>query len=82
MRQKLKDIFATIEPGDNDWSWRSQFLWLEKNRAAQLCDLTWSMFRQGQKEPILIGDDERLWDGHHRLYVAYGLGWDEIETIS
>jgi ParB-like chromosome segregation protein Spo0J len=32
----------------------------------------------GVKEPLLLGDDGRVWDGHHRLFVARCLG---IETL-
>ena len=33
----------------------------------------WDIYYNGQQEPVLIGDDQRLWDGHHRVYALVGL---------
>jgi hypothetical protein len=40
----------------------------------EMAPLLDSVVAEGFREPILIGDDGRLWDGHHRLAVALAFG--------
>lgn len=78
---KLVDIFATVEPGDNNWAWCNQFKWLENNHWPELKALTRDVVTNGQQTPIHIGSDGRLWDGHHRLWVFYTLRWTDCDAI-
>lgn len=80
MKRRLVEVLANYEPGSQDWSWRSEFRWLEENHRTQLQELMWSMRQFGQKTPIDLGPDCRIWDGHHRLWAAVQLGWDEVDV--
>lgn len=76
--ETLTMFLAYTEPGDQDWSWRSQFKWLEENHHDKLRRVYWSMHAEGQHEAVKVGPDQRLWDGHHRVWAAVALGWKEI----
>ena len=67
----LPKMLAEVEPGDQDWSWRSQFAWLNQNSADKLKALHEDISENGVQKPLLVGPDMRLWDGHHRLLVMY-----------
>lgn len=73
-------VLAFTEPGDRDWSWKSQFEWLEEHHQSALNLLMVDLSLNGQKFPLYIGDDGRLWDGHHRLWCAVHLGWPTIRV--
>lgn len=76
----LATFLAWTEPGDDDWSWRSQFKWLEKNHLQELMELRQNLAMRGQKFPIYVGEDGRLWNGHHRVWCAVDLGWPSIKV--
>ena len=73
----LKELLATIEDGDGI-GWEAEFGWLRKNHAPKVRGLALSILQNGIREPVLIGPDGRMWDGHHRVYVAYMLGFTHI----
>lgn len=79
-RETLSMLLAYTEPGDQDWSWRTQFHWLEEHHYMQLHHLFWDMKYNGQQKPIIVGPDSRLWDGHHRLWCAVALQWSELDV--
>lgn len=27
---------------------------------------------------VMLGDDDRVWDGHHRILIAHVLGWQGV----
>jgi hypothetical protein len=56
---------------ESDTSWRSI--------PSPLADLIAAIAVNGVATPLLLGDDGRVWDGHHRLLVARLLG---IETLT
>ncbi len=72
---RIQKVLAEIQPGDQDWSWQSQFRWLEEARQDRLTDLTTEILTEGLERPLVLGPDGRLWDGHHRLYVLYHQGY-------
>jgi ParB-like chromosome segregation protein Spo0J len=37
-----------------------------------------SIEKTGIREPILLGNDGRVWDGHHRITAAHQLGIEEV----
>lgn len=76
---KVNDILARYEPGDND-DWSVEFAQLLIEDGNTLGELVWEIDFTGIKEPILLGDDGRVWDGHHRLMVARILGIEEVEV--
>jgi len=73
----VADLMRDIQDGDRI-TWSAEFNWLRENHAPQLRALFLSVLQNGIREPLLIGDDGRLWDGHHRLYVAHSLGFKHV----
>jgi hypothetical protein len=42
-------------------------------------EMFWAAYLKAEVEQgTLIGDDGRLWDGHHRLYAAYWMGYTHV----
>lgn len=76
-------ILANYTDGDGS-TWEEEFSWLENNHAWQLLRLARFSQKFGLPSPsderITLGDDGRVWDGHHRLYVASILGLDTVEV--
>ena len=56
------------------WKVELGFLWQEHTE--KMLALLASVMVEGFKEPITIGNDGRIWDGHHRIGVALALGID------
>lgn len=84
----LADLLATISPGWHvePWTWKDE----ERDIALRLC-LCCGRLGHHQKrvealvvaaggviEPVCIGDDGRLHDGHHRVIAAMHLGIERI----
>lgn len=57
-----------------EWSWQDEFNWLWLSHWDELESLMTSIEQQGILEPILLGSDGLVWDGHSRLAVADELG--------
>jgi hypothetical protein len=73
----LAEFLAWTEPGDRDWSWNSQFRYLQdpdNGHTDRLREIFWSLTYDGQKEPVQVGPDSRLWDGHHRVWALVASG--------
>lgn len=65
-------VMEHLTPGDgHPWQIELEFLWTEHR--PEMLALLDSVVVEGFHEPILIGEDGRLWDGHHRLAVALAL---------
>ncbi len=77
---KLDDFLHTVSDGDCQ-GWDEEIALLNELHWVQLKELEISISRHGILEPILIGDDGRCWDGHHRVAVAVRLGLDEIPVV-
>lgn len=73
----LVELFATVKDGD-EHGWDVEFEYLRTNHGARIRALVGSILRTGIRKPILIGDDGRVWDGHHRLYAAHVLGFKQV----
>ncbi|MBY4381896.1 hypothetical protein HQO24_10605 [Rhodococcus fascians] len=72
-------IMRDVEVGSREHSWADELreMWTEPHRSVTL-DILDSVLQVGIREPLMIGDDGRLWDGHHRLAVAVALGLTSI----
>lgn len=71
--QALKRVFAV---GSGEWSWEEEYNKLiNRDRTKQLIE---SIRAEGIRVPILLGDDGRVWDGHHRITAATLLGIHEV----
>jgi len=72
----LADLLAFFRDGD-EHGWDQEFAYLA-TRWDEMGPLVASIRSEGIREPILLGTDGRVWDGHHRIYAAHLLG---IEVI-
>lgn len=66
-------LMEIVRDGDNR-GWPSELRWLwtvDRDKTLALMDRVVS---EGFLTPVQIGDDGRLWDGHHRVAVAAALG--------
>lgn len=63
-------------PGSHEWSWRHETADLLHRDTAKMITLLDSIRRfglmspWGHEDPIILGDDGRVWSGHHRLVAA------------
>lgn len=69
----LDDILSTYRDGD-EHGWDVEFDYLRTEHADRLAALLPLIARDGITEPILLGSDGRVWDGHHRLCIAQAIG--------
>lgn len=75
----LMDLLRDYRDGDVlPGGWSEEFDWLRQEHAEDLAALAESIREHGIRTPILLGRDGRVWDGHHRLCVAYDLGITSI----
>ena len=65
----VRDVVREYLPGDPH-GWVDEFAWLLENDGPHLADLLRDVKAYGFVEPVLLGDDRRVWDGHHRILVA------------
>jgi hypothetical protein len=73
----LAELLATYRDGD-EHGWETEFAWLRENDSVRLAELRADVSAHGIHEPVLLGDDGRVWDGHHRLCVAHDLALAEV----
>lgn len=76
--EALKQVFSV---GSGDWSWEEEHDDIEERTPGKLDLLAQDIRWNGIKEPIILGDDGRVWDGHHRILAAtiVGLGAVPVE---
>jgi len=78
----LAQIMIRYRPGSQDWSWKEEMSdMFSPAHFDKTVALIHSIRKDGIKEPIALGDDRRIWDGHHRITAAYVLGLKIIPTI-
>ena len=72
-KMPLATILTFWRPGSYDWSWAEEFDDLQNHSA------TPAIRRRVREEgigfaddhsPVLLGNDGRVWDGHHRIVIA------------
>jgi len=73
----LADLLRDYTPGDGH-SWPDEFRWMEAHHGSKLLKLKSDIFINDIREPILLGEDGRVWDGHHRIWVAQLLGIEHV----
>lgn len=78
---RLSDLLRDYSDGDGH-GWDVEFAYLRRDHASRIDDLARDVLLNGIREPVLLGDDGRVWDGHHRLCVADELGIVDIPTIT
>jgi len=70
-------VAEVFRPGSGDWDW-SQELEDVKGLGNGFEELVEDVQLNGVKEPVLLGADGRVWDGHHRILAAIAC---DLETI-
>lgn len=76
----LADLLTHYRDGD-EHGWGTEFAYLREHHAGRLAVLRADIATNGIQTPIHIGDDARIWDGHHRLCVADELGITDVPII-
>lgn len=83
---KVSEILENYMPGDADpdspdrWTWTNEFAQLWDLEHEYMSQLVADISQRGIVQPVLLGDDGRFWDGHHRLAVAVALLIPDIEA--
>jgi hypothetical protein len=68
-------ILERYRPGSGDWDWPTEWAEIAQHDAGMaIAALITDIATRGITTPLLLGDDGRVWDGHHRLFVARLLG--------
>lgn len=75
---RLDHLLGTFAVGSALWSWHDEYDDLMKRDATEMEVLIASIRADGIHEPILLGSDGRVWDGHHRICAAMHLGLDTV----
>lgn len=76
----LEWVLETYRDGD-ERGWDAEFEFLRREHSGQIDRLATSVQETGIQEPILLGSDGRVWDGHHRLCVASMLGLASVPVL-
>ena len=74
----VQEILARWRPGSGDWDWPTEWASLARESGDHLVQLMEDIVANGVQRPVLLGDDGRVWDGHHRLMVASLLGIESL----
>lgn len=81
-RWPLARILRDFRPGleVDDWTWDDVHhrMWNDPEHAAKTQAIADSLVEEGQRRPINLGTDGRVWDGHHRIAAAMRLVFDTL----
>lgn len=75
-RVRLDALLNVFSVGSGDWPWTEEYDNLIDQ--ADTRKLLERIRVEGIREPILLGNDGRVWDGHHRIVIAMHLGLDSV----
>lgn len=75
-RVRLDHLLGVYRVGSGGWSWYKEYDKLIRQTDTQ--KLLARIRNEGIREPILLGTDGRVWDGHHRIVIAMHLGMDSV----
>lgn len=74
----ISTVLHRYRDGD-EHGWDREFDLIESEFTGKLDMIATSMQESGQHDPILLGPDGRVWDGHKRLTAAHRLlGWQSV----
>lgn len=88
----LKVLMAKWRPGSKDerpdgqpWTWDDEvpeMLWGEDHLTYSEW-LSGEIIENGITEPIILGHDGRVWDGHHRIAICtlLGIEWVPVDVV-
>ncbi|MGO2860631.1 MAG: hypothetical protein ACTIC1_05705 [Brevibacterium sp.] len=77
----LDYVLENFTSGDENNTWAQEFRWIIDFDAPHTGALLADIEANGIKLPILLGDDGRVWNGHHRLLAARILGFTEVPVV-
>lgn len=77
----LARVLDTYRPGSREHDWADEFYELVTRDPDRMRDLIASIETDGILEPIILGDDGRVWDGHHRITAAKLLNMRTIPIV-
>ncbi len=79
----MSQIVTEWRPGSHDepWSWMDEAHDLWQREPIVMDDLLSDVMRRGIVEPVDLGDDGRVWDGHHRIVIASALMFSRIPAL-
>lgn len=73
----LAHLLNVYQDGDEN-GWDAEFAFLQAEHSIRIGQLYADVAVRGIREPIQLGPDGRVWDGHHRLCVAALLKLDTV----
>lgn len=76
----IDDILRQWAP-DGDFDWPTTFSLLDRARLSDVDALAEDVQFNGIREPVRLGDDGRVRDGHLRLLVADLLGIEAVPVV-
>lgn len=81
-RMRVADIIANYRPGSRDdaWTWDDEAteLFTHGDMAGRTSLLLADIEANGVHDPVMLGSDGRVWDGHHRIVCALRLGIESL----
>jgi hypothetical protein len=76
-QMELNKLLEDYLDGD-EVGWRETFEELRVKQGHRIRVLTRQILDRGIVDPNMLGDDGRIWDGHHRIYIAFVLGFTHV----
>lgn len=72
-------LLGVYKPGScgSGWLWEDEYGHLISGIGNLVDDIR----ENGIREPILLGDDGRVWDGHHRVVAAMEIGLYSVPVV-
>ena len=74
-------ILDNFTPGDEDRTWDTEFKAILNFNPPHVGKLWTDIEENGMRVPVLLGDDGRVWNGHHRLLIARLLDMQEVPVV-
>lgn len=74
MKLAPASLMARWRPGSGPWSWPAELVDIAAREPEAFAALVASVRAVGVRVPVLLGNDARVWDGHHRICAAWVAG--------
>lgn len=80
----LHQLIKNYQPSSGDWGWDEEYADLHRREPDKMRRLAANVEIFGFRNPVRLGDDGRVWDGHRRICAAVRLGlyWVPVERAS
>ena len=76
VERSLAQILAFYRPGSHDWTWAEEYADVMQHERTEAIWKRVSAEGVGfldHVSPVLLGSDDRVWDGHHRICIAIAM---------